>query len=72
MNKKIRFNGQEIGAGAPMYFIAELSVNHNQSYERAIEVIKAAKAAGAMRSSCRHIRPIRSLSTRIPLALGHD
>ena len=47
MNKKNRFNGHEIGAGAPLYFIAELSVNHNQSYERAIEVIKAAKAAGA-------------------------
>jgi pseudaminic acid synthase len=47
MDRKIRFNGREIGAGAPVYFIAELSANHNQSYERAIEVIKAAKAAGA-------------------------
>jgi pseudaminic acid synthase len=59
MDKKIRFNGHEIGAGDSVYFIAELSVNHNQSYERAIEVIKATKAAGALRSSCRRIQPIR-------------
>lgn len=47
MKKTLRFNGCEIGAGAPVYFIAEVSANHNQSYERAVEVIKAAKAAGA-------------------------
>lgn len=47
MKKKILFNGREIGAGTPVYFIAEVSANHNQSYERAVEVIKAAKAAGA-------------------------
>jgi pseudaminic acid synthase len=41
------FNGRKIGAGAPVYFIAEVSANHNQSYERAVEVIKAAKSAGA-------------------------
>lgn len=47
MNKTMFFNGREIGAGAPVYFIAEVSANHNQSYERAVAVIKAAKAAGA-------------------------
>ena len=47
MKKSMQFNGRVIGAGAPVYFIAEVSANHNQSYERAIEVIKAAKAAGA-------------------------
>jgi pseudaminic acid synthase len=47
VKKPILFNGREIGAGAPVYFIAEISANHNQSYERAVEVIKAAKAAGA-------------------------
>lgn len=47
MKKSIQFNGREIGSGAPVYFIAEVSANHNQSYERAIEVIKAAKDAGA-------------------------
>jgi pseudaminic acid synthase len=41
------FNGRKIGAGAPVYFIAEVSANHNRSYERAVEVIKAAKSAGA-------------------------
>ena len=47
MNKKMLFNGREIGVGAPVYFIAELSANHNQSFERAIDLIKAAKSAGA-------------------------
>lgn len=47
MKKSILFNGREIGGGSPVYFIAEVSANHNQSYERAKEVIKAAKAAGA-------------------------
>lgn len=47
MIKNIKFNGREIGVGAPVYFIAEVSANHNQSYERAIEVIRSAKEAGA-------------------------
>lgn len=47
VKKKMLFNGCEIGDGSPVYFIAEVSANHNQSFERALEVIKAAKAAGA-------------------------
>lgn len=43
----MQFNGRKIGDGLPVYFIAEVSANHNQSYERAVDVIKAAKDAGA-------------------------
>ncbi len=31
----------------PTYFIAEVSANHNQSFERAVAIIEAAKTAGA-------------------------
>lgn len=40
-------NGRVIGAGHPCYIIAELSANHLQSFERAIQLIEAAKTAGA-------------------------
>ena len=36
-----------IGPGHPVYIIAELSANHNRSFERAVQIIHAAKAAGA-------------------------
>jgi pseudaminic acid synthase len=36
-----------IGAGQPVYVVAELSANHNQDFDRAIRLIEAAKEAGA-------------------------
>lgn len=47
MEKLIDIAGRKIGENQPCFIIAELSGNHNQSYERAIELIKAAKKAGA-------------------------
>jgi N-acetylneuraminate synthase len=36
-----------IGPGAPIYVIAEMSANHNQDYEQAAAIVRAAKEAGA-------------------------
>jgi pseudaminic acid synthase len=43
----IRIGGRRVGPGEPAYLVAELSANHNHSIGRAIETIRAAKAAGA-------------------------
>lgn len=43
----MKINGRLIGAGAPVYIVAEMSANHNRSYEKAEEIVRAAKAAGA-------------------------
>lgn len=39
--------GRAIGPGHPTYLIAELSANHGQSLDRAMELVRAAAAAGA-------------------------
>ncbi|MCM8532289.1 MAG: N-acetylneuraminate synthase family protein, partial [Lentisphaeraceae bacterium] len=46
-NPTVEINGRKIGKGYPCYIIAELSANHNQSFGKAVEIMKAAKAAGA-------------------------
>ena len=38
---------REVGVGRPTYIVAEMSANHGQRYERAVEILRAAKAAGA-------------------------
>lgn len=43
----ITINARTIGAGQPTYIIAEMSANHNQSFDQAVKIIEAAKAAGA-------------------------
>ncbi|HMO68214.1 MAG TPA: pseudaminic acid synthase [Novosphingobium sp.] len=39
--------GRKVGPGAPPFVIAEMSGNHNQSLERALEIVEAAARAGA-------------------------
>lgn len=43
----IRIGDAVVGPGCPTYVVAELSGNHNGSYQRALELVRAAKAAGA-------------------------
>lgn len=38
---------REVGAGAPPFIIAEMSGNHNQSLDRALEIVDAAATTGA-------------------------
>lgn len=47
MNKEIFIGNKKIGINEPAFIIAELSGNHNQSYDRAVKLIEAAKEAGA-------------------------
>jgi len=36
-----------VGSGQPVYIVAEMSANHNQSFDQAVEIIRAAHEAGA-------------------------
>ncbi len=43
----VNIAGRIIGVGQRVYIIAEISANHNQSYDEAVKLIRAAKQAGA-------------------------
>jgi N-acetylneuraminate synthase len=43
----LRFGDRVVGEGQPCLIVAELSGNHNRSFERAVEMVRAAKRAGA-------------------------
>jgi N-acetylneuraminate synthase len=45
--KPITVAGRTIGPGHPCYIIAEMSANHGHSFEKALEVVRAAKQGGA-------------------------
>lgn len=47
MSRSIEINGRRIGTGSPTYIIAELSANHNQDFDQAVELFQAARKAGA-------------------------
>jgi N-acetylneuraminate synthase len=42
----IRIGSKKVGAGQPVYIVAELSANHNQSFDQAVRIVHAAKEAG--------------------------
>src|SRR5574340_631376 len=47
MTSHIVIGGRRVGLGEPVCCIAELSANHNQNFEKALAILRAAKEAGA-------------------------
>jgi N-acetylneuraminate synthase len=47
MTAFIEIAGRRIGPLQPTFFIAEMSANHGQDFEQAVEIVRAAKEAGA-------------------------
>lgn len=47
MREYIKIADRLIGTGRPPFIVAEMSGNHNQSLERALEIVEAAAGAGA-------------------------
>lgn len=47
MSACIECRGRRIGPGEPVYLIAEMSANHNQDFDEAVRIIRAAKESGA-------------------------
>jgi N-acetylneuraminate synthase len=47
MNDQFEINGRRIGSQQPVYIVAEMSGNHNQNFDEAVEILHAAKDAGA-------------------------
>ncbi|MCL6557909.1 MAG: N-acetylneuraminate synthase family protein, partial [Firmicutes bacterium] len=43
----ISIRNRNIGPDSNVYIVAEISANHNQKFDQAVELIKAAKEAGA-------------------------
>jgi len=43
----VEINGRRIGPGYPAYIVAEMSANHDQDFDKAVEILRAAKEAGA-------------------------
>ena len=47
MEHRFCIGNRMIGTGAPSYIVAELSANHNQNFDQAVRILRAAKDAGA-------------------------
>jgi N-acetylneuraminate synthase len=47
MTRKFRIAGRTLGAGSPVYIVAELSANHRNRFDEAARLVHAAKEAGA-------------------------
>ena len=47
MINSMKINDRNIGAGYPVYIVAEMSANHNRDFNQAVRIIEAAKEAGA-------------------------
>lgn len=47
MASSIEIGKRRSGIGYPTYIVAEMSANHNQDFDQAVKILKAAKEAGA-------------------------
>jgi pseudaminic acid synthase len=47
MSIYLEINERKIGDGQPVFIIAEMSANHNQSFDEAVKILHAAKECGA-------------------------
>lgn len=47
MEKEIRIGNKVISEDSPTFIVAEMSGNHNMDFDRAVEIMKAAREAGA-------------------------
>ncbi len=47
MDREIRIGSKIISQDSPTFIVAEMSGNHNMDFDRAVEVLKAAREAGA-------------------------
>ena len=47
MKRQFKIGNRIIDENHPVYIIAELSANHNQDFDQAVQLIRAAKDAGA-------------------------
>jgi len=47
VNNSLQINQRIVGAGQPVYVIAEISANHNHEFEQAAKIVRVAKDAGA-------------------------
>jgi N-acetylneuraminate synthase len=45
-HKEITIGGRRVGASSPPFIIAEMSGNHNQSLDRALEIVEIAAKSG--------------------------
>lgn len=69
---KLRIGSRDVGAGGPVYIVAELSANHNQSFEQALKLVQAAKDSGADAIKLQTYTPdtITILSDKPPFRIG--
>jgi len=44
MRKSIAIGSRHIGPGEPVYVVAEMSANHNQDFDKAVKILRAANA----------------------------
>jgi sialic acid synthase SpsE len=62
----IRIGGRPVGAGAPLFAIAEIGLNHGGSRDEAIRLARAAAAAGASAIKLQTLRAERLVAQHCP------